>query len=191
MKIKQRIVPLEDLIPYDENHRIITQQAIDATRTSIENYGFNVPILIDKNKVIIAGHTRRLALIELGYEEVLCVEIDEKNEEKKDKMRLLDNAISSASRFDDIKLGRELRAIQDSSTDESWKSFSEVFKDDSILDNLLKTSLGGKIKPVTQETLDKAEKNRDRKFSEEPKKNENDAQVLCPKCNREFTVRIY
>jgi len=191
MKIKETTVRIEDLIPYEENHRIISKQAIEVTKTSIKNYGFNVPILIDENNVIIAGHTRRLALIELGYEEALCVRVEEKDEEKKDKMRLLDNAISSASKFDDIKLGRELRSIQDSSTDESWKAFSEVFKDDSILDNLLKTSLGGKIKPVTEESLEKAKKKQDDKFSEKVKKNENESQVLCPKCNREFTVRIY
>ena len=191
MKIKETTVRIEDLIPYEENHRIISKQAIEVTKTSIKNYGFNVPILIDENNVIIAGHTRRLALIELGYEEAFCVRVEEKDEEKKDKMRLLDNAISSASRFDDIKLGRELRSIQDSSTDETWKAFSEVFKDDSILDNLLKTSLGGMIKPVTEESIDKAKKKQDDKFSEKVKKNENESQVLCPKCNREFTVRIY
>lgn len=191
MKIKQRTVPLEDLIPYEHNHRVITQQSIDATKTSIENYGFNVPILIDKNNVIIAGHTRRLALIELGYEEVLCVEIQEVDEIKKDKIRLLDNAIGSASKFDEVKLGRELRSIQDTSTDESWNTFSEVFKDDSVLTNLLKTSLGGAIKPVTKETLQKAQDKQDKKFSQQDTKNENESTVQCPKCKRDFKIRVY
>ena len=191
MKIKERIVPLEDLIPYEHNHRVITQKAIDAAKTSIESYGFNVPILIDKNNVIIAGHTRRLALIELGWDEVLCAEIQEVNEEKKDKIRLLDNAIGSASKFDDIKLGRELRSIRDTSTDESWNTFSEVFKDDSILTNLLKTSLGGALKPVTKETLDKAKEKQANKFGNKESKNDNEAIVQCPKCSRDFTIRVY
>ena len=191
MKIKERIVPLEDLIPYEHNHRVITQQAIDAAKTSIENYGFNVPILIDKNNVIIAGHTRRLALIELGWDEVMCVEVQEVNEEKKDKIRLLDNAIGSASKFDDIKLGRELRSIKDSSTEESWNTFSEVFKEDSILTDLLKTSLGSALKPVTKETLQKAQDKVDNKFANKNVKNDNEAVVQCPKCTRDFTIRVY
>jgi ParB-like chromosome segregation protein Spo0J len=191
MKIKQRIVPLEDLIPYEHNHRVITQKAIDAAKTSIENYGFNVPILIDKNNVIIAGHTRRLALIELGWDEVLCAEVQEVNEEKKDKIRLLDNAIGSSSKFDDIKLGRELRSIQDTSTDESWNTFAEVFKDDSVLTNLLKTSLGGALKPVTKETLEKAKQKQETKFGNKESNNDNEAIVQCPKCSRDFKIRVY
>ena len=191
MKIKQRTVHLEDLIPYEHNHRVITQQAIDAAKTSIENYGFKVPLLIEKNTVIIAGQTRRLALIELGWDEVLCAEVQEVDESKKDKIRLLDNAIGNASKFDDIKLGRELRSIKDTSTDESWNTFSEVFKDDSVLTNLLKTSLGSAIKPVTKETLQKAQDKVDDKFSNKKVKNDNEAVVQCPKCTRDFTIRVY
>lgn len=189
--MKELTLKVKDLVPYEDNHRIITQEAINAAKRSIESYGFNVPILIDKDKVIIAGHTRRLALLELGYEDVLCLQVDEQDEETKDKMRLLDNAISSASHFDEVKLGRELRTIQDTSTDESWKAFSEVFKDNSILDNMLKTSLGGKIKPVTEESLKKAKEKQEGKFKDKEKKNDNEATVTCPNCKRDFTIRVY
>ena len=53
-----RMTSLSDIKPYDRNPRIITQAAVDAVARSIQAFGFRQPIVVDKNGVILAGHTR-------------------------------------------------------------------------------------------------------------------------------------
>ena len=65
----------DQLIPYVNNPRH-NEDAVDAVASSIAAFGFNVPIVLDKDRVIITGHTRRLAAIKLGLETVPCIIAD-------------------------------------------------------------------------------------------------------------------
>jgi ParB-like chromosome segregation protein Spo0J len=62
--------PIENLKPYKDNCRKIPQPAVDKVAVSIEAYGMRQPIVVDKDGVIICGHTRLLAAKKLGLTQV-------------------------------------------------------------------------------------------------------------------------
>lgn len=64
-----------DIIPYVNNPRH-NESAVDAVASSIRDFGFNVPLVLDKDHVIITGHTRHQAALKLGLETVPCIIAD-------------------------------------------------------------------------------------------------------------------
>jgi site-specific DNA-methyltransferase (adenine-specific) len=72
-----------------------------------------VPIVIDKDGVIVAGHTRYKAAMELGMTEVPCVVADDLTEEQVKAFRLADNKVAEAASWDNILLNEELDEILD------------------------------------------------------------------------------
>lgn len=71
MKIVEKKV--DDLIPYANNPRD-NERAVEAVASSIREFGFKVPVVIDRNNIIVAGHTRVLASKELGLDRCNCFE---------------------------------------------------------------------------------------------------------------------
>ncbi len=65
---------LSDIKPYDNNPRV-NDSGVDAVATSIREFGFRQPIVVDEQGVIIVGHTRYKAAVKLGLETVLCVTV--------------------------------------------------------------------------------------------------------------------
>lgn len=100
---------LSELIPYEKNPRKISDEAVNAVAESIQEFGFKNPILIDKDNVIIAGHTRRLASLKLGLERVPCVVVDDLTPQQIKALRLADNKTNELAGWDigelDIELG--------------------------------------------------------------------------------------
>ena len=84
---------IEDLIPYENNPRI-NDDAVEYVKNSIKEFGFKVPIVIDKNNVIVAGHTRYKACKELGIKEIPCIVADDLTDEQVKAFRLADNKVS-------------------------------------------------------------------------------------------------
>lgn len=103
---------INELVPYDNNPRI-NDDAVEYVANSIKEFGFKVPIVIDKNNVIIAGHTRIKASKELGIEEIPCIIADDLTEEQIKAFRLADNKVSEKSMWDYSKLDEELDSILD------------------------------------------------------------------------------
>ena len=68
------MTPVGDLKPHPANPRIHSDESVAHEVTLIEHYGWTVPILIDEDKMILAGHKRRLAAIEMGLTEVPTIE---------------------------------------------------------------------------------------------------------------------
>mgnify|MGYP004652546853 CR=1 FL=1 len=101
---------VNDLIPYENNPRI-NDEAVDYVKNSIKEFGFKVPIVIDKNNIIIAGHTRLKASQELDLKEVPCIIADDLTEEQVRAFRLADNKVSEKSQWDFGKLDEELDNI--------------------------------------------------------------------------------
>ena len=105
-----KIVKVEELIPYENNPRQITQDAINQVKNSIKQNNFSSVIVVNKDMVIIAGHTRLLAAKELGYKELpvmVTKNIDEKAEKR---LRLLDNRLTELTPWDIEKLVDETYA---------------------------------------------------------------------------------
>lgn len=100
------------LIPYENNPRI-NDEAVEYVKNSIKEFGFKVPIIIDTNNVIIAGHTRYKASEELGLIEVPCIVADDLTDEQVKAYRLADNKVSENSYWNYEKLDKELADIID------------------------------------------------------------------------------
>lgn len=101
---------LGDLKPYEKNPRK-NENAVPYVVKSIKRYGFKNPIIIDKDGVIIAGHTRYLASIELGLDTVPCIVADDLTEEEVKEFRLVDNKTAEFAGWDFTLLDEELQEL--------------------------------------------------------------------------------
>ncbi len=109
MKIKQ--IDIEEIKPYGNNPRVIGDNAIDEVAKSISEFGFRNPIIVDKNNVIIAGHTRYLASKKLGMEKIPCLVADDLTEKQIKAFRIADNKVAEKSKWDYFSLAIEVKDI--------------------------------------------------------------------------------
>ena len=123
MKIIEK--KLTELIEYENNPRH-NEAAIEKVAASIREFGFKVPIVIDKQNVIIAGHTRKRASELLGLEKVPCIIADDLTEEQVKAFRLADNKTSEFAEWDFEKLNEELASLQDIDFDMSVFGFAQA-----------------------------------------------------------------
>ena len=98
-----------DLIPYENNPRI-NAAAVDKVAASIKEFGFQQPIVVDKNMVVIVGHTRLKAAKKLGLKNV-PVTVADLSEEQANAYRLADNKVGEAAEWDTDRLIEELDKI--------------------------------------------------------------------------------
>lgn len=103
---------LDELTPYEKNPRR-NEDAVKYVEESISRFGFKVPIVIDKNGVIVAGHTRYKAAKNLGIEEVPCVIADDLDEKQIKAFRLADNKVREFATWDFELLNEELEELFD------------------------------------------------------------------------------
>lgn len=101
-----------DLIPYENNPRI-NDYAVKKVLESIKEYGFTNPILVDKDLVIIAGHTRREAAILAGLGKVPYIIQDDLTPEQVKAYRIADNKLAELSTWDEEALKAELFELQE------------------------------------------------------------------------------
>ncbi len=109
-KIKNHRKKTSDLIPYENNPRN-NDEAVEYVANSIEKFGFKVPIILDKDGVIVAGHTRLKAAQQLGMETVPCIIADDLTPEQIKAFRLADNKVAEMSGWDFTKLDEELEKV--------------------------------------------------------------------------------
>jgi hypothetical protein len=110
MKIEQW--PIHRPIPYARNARKISPQAVDKVAASIQEFGFRQPIVVDKQGIIVAGHTRLLAAQKLGLSEVPVHVASELTPMQIKAYRLADNRVAMESSFDDDLLALELADLK-------------------------------------------------------------------------------
>lgn len=103
---------IEELSPYENNPRK-NEGAVDPVANSIKEFGFKVPIIIDKDGTIITGHTRYLAAQKLGMTEVPCILADDLTPKQIKAFRLVDNKTSELAGWDFTKLDEELLDLDD------------------------------------------------------------------------------
>lgn len=101
---------LEEIKPYENNPRN-NEDAVQYVANSIREFGFKVPIVIDKDGTIVAGHTRYKAAQELGLETVPCIIADDLTEQQIKAFRIADNKTADKATWDDEMLGDELKDI--------------------------------------------------------------------------------
>ena len=118
-------VNVSELVPYANNPRK-NEKAIDKVAGSIQNYGFQIPILITKDKEIIAGHTRTAAAKKLGLETIPAIFVEDLTDEQIKAYRLIDNKSGEIATWDFEKLENELDALDDAYLDDLFnRTFSE------------------------------------------------------------------
>lgn len=106
------MIPIGDVIPYEHNPRK-NKDAVDKVAASLREFGFRQPIVVDKDNVIIAGHTRLLAAKKLKMKEVPVLVADDLTEEQVKAYRLADNKTAEFAEWDTDLLNLELDGILD------------------------------------------------------------------------------
>lgn len=139
MNVKE--VNISEIMPYYNNPRN-NLKAIKPTAESLKRFGFTKPIIVDQNNIIIAGHTRYQAAIQLGLDKVPII-VSDMDEEQAKQYRIADNKLAEKSFFDETALLDELKSFdmpsdmqdfffEDLSAMLDFKSFSPV--DNSFYD---------------------------------------------------------
>ena len=126
--IKMQIIEksIADIRPYENNPRN-NEAAIQYVANSIKDFGFKVPIVIDKNGTIITGHTRVLAAKKLGMKTVPCILADDLTPEQVKAFRLADNKVSEMADWNWAKLEKELDSLGNLDWDMSSLGFDMQF----------------------------------------------------------------
>ena len=111
-KLEIKYIPIDDIKPYKNNPRL-NEDAIPYVMNSIKEFGFKNPIILDKNNVIVAGHTRLESAKRLDMKEVPVIYADDLTEEQVKAFRLADNKVSEFSLWDLKLLSEELEKFED------------------------------------------------------------------------------
>lgn len=149
--------PISELKEYENNPRR-NDEAVKYVANSIREFGFKVPIVIDSNDIIVAGHTRVKACYELGITEVPCIIADDLTEEQIRAFRLADNKTAEIAGWDFSKLELEM---DDINLDMSEFGFTDAL--DMDVDALFEDS-------------------------DKPSKEHAPKTVVCPHCGEEFEI---
>jgi DNA modification methylase len=126
--------PIEKVIPYSRNSRKIPERAVDKVAASIKEFGFRVPIVVDKDGVIICGHTRLLASKKLGLREVPVHVAENLTPAQVKAYRLMDNRSHQETDWDLELLGPELEELRDLDFDLELTGFDERELEDLLAD---------------------------------------------------------
>lgn len=127
---EMQLVPLSKLVPYINNARTHSPEQITKLRSSLREFGFVNPVIIDRDYGIIAGHGRVMAAKEEGIEEVPCVFVDYLTEAQKKAYIIADNRFAQDAGWDEELLRIEIEALQGMDFDVGLTGFN----DDEIAD---------------------------------------------------------
>lgn len=176
LRSKITLMALPDITPYENNPRN-NEEAVEKVANSIKEFGFNQPIVVDKDNVIIVGHTRYLAAQELGLAEAPVIVAGNLSDEQARAYRLADNKTGEIAEWDFEKLALELEEVESLNMSEFGFAgegldslFSESDSEDDIADFF-------EAAPNTQEG------NAGSKTASADKKI-----VTCPHCGEKFEV---
>lgn len=115
--------PAERVIPYARNPRTATDTAVGKVAASIKEFGFRVPIIVDSEGVIIAGHTRLAAAQRLGLERVPVLVAADLSPAQVKAYRIADNRTAQETTWDYELLGIELEDLAGLDVDLSLTGF--------------------------------------------------------------------
>lgn len=133
---EMKLVPIAKLVPYINNARTHSPEQIMKLRSSLREFGFINPVIIDRDYGVIAGHGRILAAKEEGITEVPCVFADHLTEAQKKAYILADNRMAMDAGWDEELLRVEIEALQAEAFDVSLTGFDPNEIDDLFKENL-------------------------------------------------------
>ena len=144
MNIQQ--IEIDKVIPYEKNPR--KNQSVDKVAQSIKDFGFQQPIVVDKNMVVIVGHTRLMGAKQLGHTHVPIVKAD-LDEAKAKAYRIADNRVNEDSGWDNELLQAELNELLDFDMDLNATGFTN-----DELDSLFNKEEINFIEPIADNIQD-------------------------------------
>lgn len=124
MEDNLKYLSVDELIPYENNPRN-NDEAVDYVAKSIEEFGFKVPIVVDKNYIVVAGHTRLKASKKLGLEKVPVIIADDLSDEKIKAFRVADNKVGELATWEEKLLQAELDELMSQSVDMTEYGFTD------------------------------------------------------------------
>ena len=136
MKIEN--ADINTIKPYENNPRKLSETAIEKVAMSLKEYGFRQPIVVDKDRVIVAGHTRFRASKKLGLKQVPVSIIDNLTEEQINAYRIADNRTAEESEWDNELLKMEIKELEA----KDFKLDLLGFNDDQLNDILFEEKQG-------------------------------------------------
>ena len=152
-------LPPGDLTPYEKNTRRHNPEDIEQIKESIRQDGFSDPIGIwGEQNIIVEGHGRQIAALEMGLDEVPCIRLDHMTDDQRRDYAIRHNRTAELSAWDFGKLEEELAALEIEGHDFSGLNFSRP--DESALDDL---------------------------FAPAEEKEKEPKQIKCPHCGEWFT----
>jgi len=110
--MKIEIADINTIKPYENNPRKLKDSAIEKVAMSLKEYGFRQPIVVDKDKIIVAGHTRYRASKKLGLKEVPITVVDNLTPEQINAYRIADNRTAEESEWDNELLKMEIKDLE-------------------------------------------------------------------------------
>lgn len=122
---EMQLVPIEKLVPYVNNARTHSPEQISKLRSSLREFGFVNPLIIDRDYGVIAGHGRLESAKAEGYSEVPCVFVDEMTEAQKKAYILADNRMALDAGWDEDLLRVEMEALLGMDFDVALTGFDE------------------------------------------------------------------
>lgn len=122
---EMQLVPISKLVPYVNNARTHSPEQIKKLRSSLREFGFINPVIIDRDYGVIAGHGRILAAKEEGIREVPCVFADHLTEAQKKAYIIADNRMAMDAGWDEELLRVEIEALQGMDFDPLLTGFDE------------------------------------------------------------------
>lgn len=133
---EMQLVPLEKLVPYVNNARTHSAAQITKLRSSLREFGFINPVIIDCNYGIIAGHGRVMAAKEEGIAEVPCVFVDYLTEAQKKAYILADNRFAQDAGWDEELLKLEIESLEAADFNVALTGFDCAELEDLFRDNV-------------------------------------------------------
>ena len=145
---------IDEIKPYEKNPRK-NDEAIPYVMNSIKTFGFKNPIILDRNNVIVCGHTRLESAKKLKIEEIPCIYADDLTDEQIKAYRLADNKVSEKAECDYGLLDEELSEIEDlDMTNFGFEMFEEEEKEIDEKNNTIKYFTDEEIKKDLVKLLD-------------------------------------
>lgn len=118
--------PIDRLVPYDRNSRLHSTEQVAQVASSIVEFGFTNPILVDSNDGIVAGHGRLAAARELGLPEVPVVVLDHLSDRQKRAYVIADNKLALNASWDVDMLAMEVEALREEEFNLDLLGFTEA-----------------------------------------------------------------
>jgi DNA modification methylase len=132
--MKIEIADINSIKPYENNPRKLSDKAIETVAMSLKEYGFRQPIVVDKNRIIVVGHTRFRASKKLGFKEVPITIADNLTPEQINGYRIADNRTSEESEWDNELLKMELKELDLKDFNLELTGFNEDQLNDLLFD---------------------------------------------------------